>query len=287
MRLRHIAAAVAALFSVNLFAIEVLVAPADRDRLIKTRDGRQIRLNAGSELIRTDDGRLAVRRAPNDGERTAIAASASGGATKREIGGDRWIWFAGAEGAASSVSRKHSIDSNEINTTNGLNYETVEYEGEFFRTDGGSHNFTKDESLFTFAIVGGLKDDQEQNYYQLGYYINDDLDEIAFSAQFGFTSLAALDDSLIPYARLTIGASFEDGIGSLDADGFAFGGGVGATYILNPNIEIYGGADYIMRNFGSAAGEATKSGGGSITYGSVEREETETKLYIGARYLFR
>jgi hypothetical protein len=288
MLLKHTAAAVILLFGVDLAAIETLVAPAERDRLIKTRDGRQIRLNAGSELIRTDDGRLMVRRASNLGEQSAIVATeaASVSPQRREASGERWIWFAGAEVAASSISRDLEIDTNEINKS-VTDYETISYEGKLFKTDGGSYKFSKDESLTTFAVVGGLKDDQEQNYYQLGYYTNDDIDEIAFSAQFGFTSIAQFENRLIPYARVTVGASFEDGIDSLDPDGFAFGGGVGATYILNPNIEFYGGAEYLLRDFGSATGKATKQGGGSITYGSVDREEQETKFYIGARYLFR
>ncbi|MDR2152463.1 MAG: hypothetical protein LBO72_06555 [Helicobacteraceae bacterium] len=285
MRLKFAAIAALLLACADLFAIEVLVAPADRDRLIKTRDGRQIRLNAGSELIRTDDGRLAVRRALTNGERNPnaplepIKPSA-------EVSADRWIWFAGAEGAVGSVDRDYKIKTNEHNKS-ATEYETIDYEGHRFKTDGGSSKFSKDESVTTFAVVGGLKDDQEQNYYQLGFYTNDNIDEIAFSAQFGFVSIAFYDERIIPYARLTVGAGFEDGIDSLDSDSFAFGGGVGATYIFSPNVEFYGGLEYLLRNFGSASGEATKTGGGSMTYGSLKREETETRFYIGARYLFR
>ncbi|MDR1452056.1 MAG: hypothetical protein LBI57_07000 [Helicobacteraceae bacterium] len=283
MRLKHIAAAIILPLCVNLFAAETLVAPADRDRLIKTRDGRQIRLNAGSELIRTDDGRLAVRRAldaqEQSGRETARAAIVGDG-------GDRWVWFVGLEGATSSIARDYKIDTNEINKS-ATEYETISYENKLFKTDGGAHKFSTDKNRAAFAVVGGVKDEREQNYYQLGYYASDKLDEIAFSAQFGFTSLALYDNRIVPYARLVAAAGFEDGVGSLDADSFAFGGGIGATYIVNSNIEIYGGAEYLSRNFGSSSGKASKPGGGSIAYGSVEREEKETRAYIGARYLLR
>ncbi|MDR0665029.1 MAG: hypothetical protein LBF86_05855 [Helicobacteraceae bacterium] len=285
MRLKFIAAAIAFFTSANLFSIEVLVAPSDRDRLIKTRDGRQIRLNAGSELIRTDDGRLAVRRAlGGEGQKLNVATKVA--QARANVSADRWIWFAGAEGAVGSITRDYTIKTNEINKS-VTEYETIDYEGKLFKTDGGTVKFSKDKSVTTFAVVGGLKDELTQNYYQLGYYVNDNIDEVAFSAQFGFESLAFFDEKIIPYARAVVGAGFEDGIDSLDPDSFVFGGGLGATYILSPNVEIYGGLEYLLRNFGSASGTATKSGGGSITYGSLEREETETRFYVGARYLFR
>jgi hypothetical protein len=274
-------ASLIAAFGANAFAIEILVTPSDRDRLVKTQDGRQIRLPAGSELIKADDGRLAVRRALAEEEKSPIARAPSNAA-----GGDRWVWFVGAEGAFASLGRDYKIDADESNAS-ATSYKEVNFMGFKFKTDGGSYKFSKDESVTSFAVLGGLKDEQEQNYYQFGYYLNDDLDELAFSAQFGFTSLAFWDNQIIPYARVLVGAGFADGVSSFDADSFSFGGGIGATYIYSPNVEFYGGFDYLMRNFGSKAGKATDGGGNTITYGTIEQEEQESRFYVGARYLFR
>ncbi|MDR2033688.1 MAG: hypothetical protein LBP89_03545 [Helicobacteraceae bacterium] len=270
MRLKSLATVLALLLGAEALAVEVLVAPADRDRLIRMKDGRQLRLPAGSELIKTDDGRFATRR--------AIKEQTASEATKQIKGDDRWVWFAGADVAMGSISRDYTVKTNKHNDANGS------FKGEWFPLDGRSHSFSKDETATVFGIVGGIKDDQEQNYYQLGYYIGDDINELTLSAQFGFPSAAFLDGAIVPYARVVLAAGFEDGIGSPDS--FAFGGGIGATYLFSPKVEFYGGLDYVIRNFESKTGEATLNGA-AIDFGKIEQEEKEARFYVGARYLFR
>ncbi|MDR1912562.1 MAG: hypothetical protein LBQ52_09510 [Helicobacteraceae bacterium] len=271
MRLKSVAAVLALLLGAEALAVEVLVTPVDRDRLIRMKDGRQLRLPAGSELIKTDDGRFATRR--------AIKEQAAQETPKQVGSGDRWVWFAGADVAMGSISRDYTVKTNKHDAN-------VSFQGEVFPTDGGSHSFSKDETATAFGIVGGIKDEQEQNYYQLGYYIGDDINELTLSAQFGFPSAAFLDGAIVPYARVILAAGFEDGIGSPDS--FAFGGGIGATYLFSPKVEFYGGLDYLMRNFESKTGEATlPSSGATIDFGKIEQEEKETRFYVGVRYLFR
>ena len=271
-------------FAVCVSAEEVLVTPTDRDRLIRLQDGKQIRLPAGSELIRGDDGRLSVRRLSNSTGAPQNAATATPAAPVTPNAAPRWQFFAGLEGASRSVDRDYTIDTDETNVSSSAYYPIKHPGGGSFLADGGTHSFTQSETLTSFAVVGGIKDTENDNVYQLGYYPADDIDELLFSFSYGFQSLRPIP-SVTPFAKAIVGVGFLDGLSGFEADSFTYGLGIGVNYSFNSHVDIYGGLDYLMRKFGSASAKGT-AGGATITYGTEEREETETRFYLGARYLF-
>ncbi|MDR0746851.1 MAG: hypothetical protein LBE89_03040 [Helicobacteraceae bacterium] len=247
----------------SLFAEEVLVAPADRDRLIRMQDGRQIRLPAGSELIRADDGKFRVRH------RVSQSAAAP------VDGSQRWVWFIEGLGAYRSVDRDWKVQ------TNNITFPDVIWKGrdktQTLKIDGSSYNINESESIVSFGAAGGIKDTLNEHSYSVGLTTGDDINEIFLSGQFGFPSLKFFG-SAVPFIRVTLVTGGEDGF--FGGDALAYSLGAGASYPLSDAIELYAGLDYLKREWSENPAKA-----GGTTYGSEERSETEMRLFVGARYL--
>ncbi|MDR2904397.1 MAG: hypothetical protein LBU73_00330, partial [Helicobacteraceae bacterium] len=123
------------------------------------------------------------------------------------------------------------------------------------------------------------------NHYEIFASFGKDIDELGAAAYIGITRLAFASDRAVPFVKLLAAAGFKDGASSLDADAFAFGGGLGLAYALTDNFEIFAGGDYVSRNFGEAAGKASNSAR-EVTYGTLKQKETEMKFSLGLRILF-
>lgn len=264
-------------------ADQVLVQPADRERLIRLQDGRQIRLPAGTELVRSPDGRLLVRRpapqsaAPKTQLPPEPRKTQSAAAPKESAAPGGWVWFAGVEAAQRTIGRDWKISTEEINGT-----QVILPGGSQVDLDGRTYGVSLKESSTGFALVGGLKDEAGENSYQATYQMDSELSELYLSAQFGFPSLSPVE-SLIPYLRIAAAAGFRDGITSFEANAFAYGFGAGATYPVNDRIETYFGLDMITRKWGDVIARDASVG----TYGIEKVEDSETRFYLGARYYFR
>jgi hypothetical protein len=250
----------------SLFAEEVLVAPADRDRLIRMQDGRQIRLPAGSELIRADDGRFQVRHQVSQNAAVPVGS-----------GSERWVWFAEGLGTYRSIDRDWKIQTDSGGSIPGVIWKGRE-KTQTLAVDGSSYSIGESESILSFGAAGGIKDILNEHSYSVGLTTGDDINEIFVSGQFGFPSLKFFDRA-VPFIRVTLATGGEDGFFSGDA--FAYSLGAGASYPLSEAIELYAGLDYLKRKWSENPAKAS-----GITYGSEERSETETRLFMGVRYLF-
>ncbi|GHV08005.1 hypothetical protein AGMMS50229_15740 [Campylobacterota bacterium] len=253
------------------FADTVLVSPSDRDRVIKLNDGRQVRLSAGSELVYTDDGKLITRRLnPNAAAPTQARQQPSLRTSQppvitsaAESTGERWRYFAGAEGAIASVSRSYS-DSYSVD--NSAFREAVE----------GDRDSTS-STEFAFGVVAGIKDAQEENLYQFAVYFGD-VTELVASAQIGLTSLT-FADRFVPFVKAQLGYSFDK------ESALGYGIGAGVTYPFSPNVDLYGGLDFYLRSWNDVSGSGYNGGSQIGTY-KTSQDDTEIRLFVGARYLF-
>lgn len=292
--------AIAALLWITTATLEaaqeqVLVQPADLERIIRLQDGRQIRLPAGTELIRSPDGRLMVRRpmaappaAPQQTPAPKTAKSprlqpaeaprvSQSSANAGRSSSSSWGWFAGLEAAQRSISRNWSITTEAIEDA-----QAILPDGTRVDLDGSTHSVNLSEGSTSFALSAGLKDFGGENSYSATYQMDSELSELMVSAQFGFPSVSVVAD-MVPYARLMAAVGFSEGITSFEANAFAYGFGVGATYPYSDSIETYFGVDLITRQWGDVIARDATIG----TYGVEKVEDSETRLYLGARYYFK
>ncbi|MDR2905673.1 MAG: hypothetical protein LBU73_06960, partial [Helicobacteraceae bacterium] len=142
-------------------AEEILVPAADRDRIIKMSDGRQVRLPAGRELIRADDGRILARHrtTPQSDARQGGSLVRPPAPTQKQLARalpdgakmpvDRWAYYVSLFGASRSVSRKHDIKTDNLCAIDS-NCE-ITYEGAKFKADGRSVSLDKTKTETSFG----------------------------------------------------------------------------------------------------------------------------------------
>lgn len=264
---------------------QVLVTPQDRDRILKLQDGRQIKLPAGFELVRGDNGKLFTRKKQAEVKKDASSWVAPKDEAKKPDQA-RYRWFGGAYGASRSISKEFTFQTDKVQDPNNpseLLKLTFTPTGEVFYADGNTHTFKKTESVSGFGVSAGLKDTLKENRYAVGYSSSDELSELFVNAEFGFESFKFLKNA-IPYIKLEAAVGFIDGIGSFEVDTFAYGAGVGVSYQYD-DFEFFGGYDMLFRKWGNVPARSSYNST-TITYGTEERKDTESRLYIGARYLF-
>lgn len=282
-----LAAATVATCAITLSADEVLVKAVDRDRVLKLQDGRHIKLKAGMELIRSDNGKLYVRKpqqeAKKEPKKEVVKQAQKETKSEPMIGEQRFKWFVGLEAISKSTDKSYTYKTDNVPS---ISYIVFEPTGDKFKADGGSYTFDVSKDETGFAGSFGLKDTKTENRYYLSYSSGDEISELFGVAEFGFESLTFLDKA-VPYLKLSAGVGFVDGLGSFDTDSFAYGFGAGVSYGYNKEFEFFGGFDMLTRVWGEIPARSTITGTTqTVSYGTEEREDSETRLYIGARYLF-
>ncbi len=265
-------------------SVEVVVQPADRERNIRLQDGRQIRLPAGAELVRGADGRLMVRRPSAQEQPATPPAEEAPKAAKKSPPpkvGERWRWFVGGELGMRMVSRDYIFDTDDIDDLE-IRFDKT---GDTFEADGSTYTFTRSEEQTSYGIIAGIKDTHNHNLYQIGYHMDSEVSEVVVSAQMGFENMQPIE-GVIPYLRVMSAVGFRDGLFSMEANAFAFGLGAGASYALSDTLELYGGIDWINRKWGNEPSRGYQDENTTVTYGVEKREDSETRLGFGLRYLF-
>lgn len=275
-------------------ADDVLVKAMNKDRVLKLQNGKQIKLKAGMELIRSKDGKLYARKAqvaepkkndmatPSKKVENKTASAKSETKPQQKPSEARFRWFVGADVMQKSIKQQYTYKTDRIDDL------TIIFEptGDRFRADGNEYKFDVNRQESGVAASFGLKDTLRENRYLVSYQPNKDFTELVGSAEFGFSSLRFLDRA-IPYARVSVGAGFVDGVGSFKADSFSYGLGAGVSYMYGENFEFFGGVDMLIRNWGEIPARSTKEGTTQmVSYGTEAHKDSEMRIYLGARYLF-
>lgn len=276
---------------------EVVVAPADRERMIRMQDGRQIRLPAGAQLLRFPDGRFAVARpAPQSVEALEPEPAAKQPPkTASDSMGNRWQWFAGGEMVMRMVSRDYIFETDEVNdprepdTLLPIKVDRKIKEVADYYADGQTHVFNFSEEYLSYGLTLGVKDTQKQNLYKVGYHMDSEMSELIFAGQWGFVGLP-FTGPIVPYLRAVVAAGFRDGLFSMEANAFAYGLGLGLSLPVGSKMELYGGADWLQRKWGNEPSKGVidldDQSSVSLTWGVEKREDSEMRLGFGLRYFF-